>query len=314
MHVRRLVKAGQASHTISLPKDWLDKNKLGKGSTLYVHELSDTELVVTPTLAEAKPVEQKMVTIQVDGKALDTVQREITAAYVNNAGVIDLVGESIAEHAKDIRRMLHDFVALEVAEQTTTKISAKDLLNLEEISVDKSVKRMDMIVRTMLQDTKLTAAGKDLSESVAVRDYDVNRLYFLLLRLLKSALNAPAMAARLELAPAAVLTQWTLVHSLEQLADAVKVVCKDAAAVDAKQRKNVAAVLAQFERDYLDVMKALHERDAKLADDVARRRKERQDACAKLAEHVPAVARGCSEISSVLSDLARLVMDRGSEN
>lgn len=310
MHIRRLVKAGQASHTISLPKEWLEKNKLGKGSTVYVHEKSDHELLVTPHLpGEAVSGEHKTITITVDGKALDTVQREITAAYVNNYKTIDLVGESIAQHAKDIRKMLHDFVALEVAEQSATKISAKDLLDLQEISVDKSIKRMDIIVRTMLKDCQTTAAGKDLSESVAVRDYDVNRLYFLLTRLLKSSLGNPAMAAQFELSPSSVLGSWMLVHHLENLADAVKALCKESATLETKQRKQVVSLLVALEQDYLDAMKAVHEKDRKLADEVARRRAERQSTSAALGEFSPSIAFGCSTISSLLSDIARLVID-----
>jgi phosphate uptake regulator len=305
VHIRKLVKAGPASHTISLPKGWLEKNKLGKGSTLYIHEQSDSELVVTPHLTE-QPVVQKVVTISVDNKPLDTVQREITAAYVNNANSIDIVGEGVAQHAKEIRRMLHDFVALEVSEQTATRITAKDLLNLGEICVDKSIKRMDVIVRTMLQDTLSTLGGKDLSESVAVRDDDVNRLYFLLVRLLKSSLANPSMAAQLELAPNNFLTQWMLVHHLEALADAVKTACSGCASLDAKKRKGAAALLAQLEQDYRDAMKAAHEKDKKLADEVARRRRERQDTASELGAEL---AHGCSEISSLISDIARLVID-----
>jgi len=306
MHIRKLVKAGLSSHTISLPKEWLDKNKLGKGSTVYIHEQTDTELVITPHLTEPQTIVQKIVTIPIDGKSLDTVQREITAAYVNNANTIDLIGESIAQHAKTIREMLHDFVALEVAEQTATKISAKDMLNLQEISVDKSVKRMDIIVRTMLQDCLSTATGKDLSESVSVRDDDVNRLYFLLVRLLKSALSNNAMATQLELAPNAILGNWMLIHHLEQFADEVKQVCSQCAKLDGKQRKNVTALVAALNQDYLDVMKAAHAKDKKLADEVARRRAERQEASASLDADL---SHGCSSISSLISDIARLVID-----
>lgn len=307
MHIRKLVKAGPASHTVSLPKEWLAKNQLTKGSTVYVLEKSDTELVITPSLIEPQTTQPKTVTINVDGKALDTIQREITAAYVNNASTIDLVGEGIAQHAKEIRRILHDFVALEIAEQTTGRISAKDLLNLNEISVDKSVKRMDIIVRTMLQDAKLTASGKDLSESVRFRDYDVNRLYFLLTRLLKSALTSPPMASQLELTPAGVLQHWMLVHYLEKLADAVKAVCKDCARLEQKKRKDVTAVLGALERDYLDAMRAVHEKNKALADEVARRRAQREKAAAAL--NLPDITHSCTAISSLLADIARLVID-----
>jgi len=305
MHIRRLVKAGPTSHTVSLPKEWLEKNNLAKGSTIYVHEQSDSELLITPHL-DAQPVEQKTITINIDGKELGTIQREITAAYVNNASSIDLLGEDIAKHAKEVRRMLHDFVALEIAEQSATKITAKDLLNLQEISVDKSVKRMDIIVRTMLQDSLSTASGKNLSESVSVRDEDVNRLYFLLVRLLKNAVKNPNTAAQLELEPSSVLHQWMLVHHLEQLADATKSLCSACVDVNSKEKKQVQGLLAQLEHDYRDVMKAVHEKDKALADEVARRRIDRQETAAGLD---PELGHSGSTISSLISDIARLVID-----
>ncbi len=308
MHIRRLVKAGQASHTVSLPKEWLDKNNLGKGSTLYIKEKSDSELVITPTLAEQKPTAQKTVTINVSEKELDTIQREISAAYLNNAGTIELMGDGITGKAKEIRRMLHDFVALEISEQSATRICAKDLLNLKEISVDKSIKRMDIITRTMLADCKQTAEGKDLSESVGFRDYDVNRLYFLLTRLLKSALASPEMASMLELAPEKVLGKWMLVHYIEELADAIKSVCTECAALGQKQKKDVSALLSLLEQDYLDTMKAVHEHNKGLADQVAKRRAERLQACAEFRQ-LPELSHGCSTISSMLSDISRLVID-----
>ncbi|MEM4242342.1 MAG: hypothetical protein QXM31_00375 [Candidatus Woesearchaeota archaeon] len=308
MHIRRLVKAGQTSHTVSLPKAWLEKNSLEKGATLYIHEKSDSELVITPVLAEQKPLKQKTVTINVDGKQPDTIQREISAAYLNNAGTIDLVGESITQNAKEIRRMIHDFVALEISEQSANRISAKDLLNLKEISVDKSIKRMDIITRTMLNDCRQTASGKDMSESVGLRDYDVNRLYFLLTRLLKSALSNPEMASLLELEPARVLGKWMLVHYIEELADAVKVLCKECASLNASERKGITELIRQLEQDYLDVMKALHEGNRQLADDVARRRAGRMALCAEIRK-LPEISHSCSAIASLLSDISRLVID-----
>ncbi|MEM2916150.1 MAG: PhoU domain-containing protein [Candidatus Woesearchaeota archaeon] len=308
MYIRRLVKAGQASHTISLPKEWIEKNNLSKGSTLYIKEKSGTELIITPNLADQKHIDKKTVTINVEGKQPDTIQREITAAYLNNAGTIELVGKSIMQHAKDIRRMLHDFVALEISEQTSTRISAKDLLNLKEISVDKSIKRMDLIVRTMLQDCKNTALGNDLSESVILRDYDVNRLYFLLTRLLKGALASPEMASILELEPAKVLGKWMLVHYIEEFADTIKALCKECVALDPRQGKDVSALLSQIEQDYLDVMKALHEDDKSLADDVARRRTERAALCRAIKD-LPEISHGCTAITSLVSNIARVVID-----
>ena len=180
MHTRRLVKAGQASHTISLPKEWLDKNNLKKGDTVYIKEKSDRELIVTP---EGKEIvsKSKDIVINTSNKALDIIQREITAAYINNYNSITIVGRDLDEKSKDVRRMLHDFVALEIAEQTSDKIIAKDLLNWKEISIDKTIRRMDIIIRSIFEDTIKSLKGKNLHESIHFRDFDVNRLYFFFL-------------------------------------------------------------------------------------------------------------------------------------
>ena len=46
MQIRKLVKSGAASHTISLPIDWVNKNKLNKGDLLYIQE-KNNELIVS---------------------------------------------------------------------------------------------------------------------------------------------------------------------------------------------------------------------------------------------------------------------------
>jgi phosphate uptake regulator len=152
MHIRKLVKAGQTSHTVSLPKEWISKNELKKGDTVYIHPKSDTELLVSAEKTTKMP-SKKEITINIEGKDIDTIQRDITSAYLNNYNTITLLGENITSRTKAIRKILHDFVALEISEQTSMRIIAKDLLNMQEISLYKTINRMDLIIRTMCKST-----------------------------------------------------------------------------------------------------------------------------------------------------------------
>ena len=279
MIIRRLVKAGQASHTISLPKEWLDKNSLKKGDLVYLSEKSDKELTITPESKEEQPQEQKEITIQIDGKELSTVQREVTSAYINNYNTIRLMGDSTTEKTKEIRKMLHDFVALEVAEQTAKSITAKDLLNLKEISIEKTIRRMDMLVRSMIQDSIEAIDKPDLAQSVVVRDYEVNRAYFLLMRLLKSSLNNKATAEHFQLSNDKVLKFYNLTLNLENFADAAKQLSENGV----KQKKDKSkTVFKKVERCYLDAMKAYFTDDKKLADSVALQRAGLMDEASEL--------------------------------
>ncbi|MBW3001966.1 hypothetical protein KY338_02260 [Candidatus Woesearchaeota archaeon] len=317
MHIRRLVKAGPASHTVSLPKKWIEKNNLEKGHNVYLIEKSDKELVIMPELnAEKQEQEQKEITINIDKKELDTIQREITSAYVNNYNTITIFGDSLSEKVKQIRKMLHDFVALEISEQTAKSIIAKDLLNLKEISVDKTIKRMDMIVRTMLKDIAEGIEDKKFNyETIVFRDYDVNRLYFLLSRLLKSAVTDNQLAEDIGIEKIQILPSWYLSMNLENLADCVKHMCTTAGKIDKKELSKIKPILVDLDSQYTKVMKALHSDDKKLADEVARKRIELVKQCTSLitkntAAETVELVENIKTGTTLISNIARIVLDK----
>lgn len=305
VYIRRLVKAGQTSHTISLPKKWLEKHQLKRGDSVYLQEEAN-QINILPTLSEPAK-EQKEITISTDNKSDDTLQREITAAYVNNFSTIILLGEEVQERQKQIRRMLHDFVALEIAEQGPKKIIAKDFLNLNEISVEKTIKRADMIVRTMLLDTIETLKGKELAESVKYRDYDVNRIYFLLTRLFKNSLQDKGFAERLKLDNVSVLSHWMLMINIENAADSIKRICESKT-----KSKEFISLVDELEKDYSEIMKAYHTKDKHLADTIAQKREDRESTCTKIASNQPqliATAEQCKNLLNSINAIARLVID-----
>lgn len=304
MIIRRLVKAGQASHTISLPKDWLDKNNLKKGDLVYLSEKNENELVVTPESKENEPQPRKEIVIPVDGKDLSTIHREITSAYINNYNTISLTGDDITKRTKDIREMLHDFVALEVGDQTSKTITARDLLNLKEISIEKTVRRMDMLVRSMLQDSIESIDKKELTQSVIVRDYEVNRAYFLLMRLLKSALNNKATAEHFKLTNDKVLTTYSLTMNLENFADSAKQLAETQEFT--KKKDKTKEVFKQVEKSYLDAMKAYFTKDKKLADGVSLSRKELME---KASELPAGTAELFKNMVTLANNVAKIVID-----
>ena len=304
MLIRRLVKAGQSSHTVSLPKDWIEKNNLTKGDIVYLHEPSEKELVITPESKPESPLKTKEITILIDNKELSTIQREITSAYINNYSTITLIGDSLTSKVKTIRNMLHDFVALEIAEQTAKQIIAKDLLNLKEISIEKTVRRMDMIVRSMLQDGKAAIDDPQLADSVVLRDYEVNRSYFLLMRLLKSALNHKQIADFFDIKNNKIMSYWYLVMNLENFADAAKhfamIFKKD------KTSDEVKGIYEKIEKSFTTVMKAYYINDKKLAETISIERPDLMDECEKVA---PKYSELLKTMTTLVNNIAKQVID-----
>ncbi len=304
MLIRRLVKAGQSSHTVSLPKQWIEKNNLSKGDVVYLNEISEKELLVTPEAKPETPLKTKEITILIDNKDFSTIQREITSAYINNYSTITLIGDSLTSKVKDIRNALHDFVALEVAEQTAKQVIAKDLLNLKEISIEKTVRRMDMIVRSMLQDGKAAIDDPELAESVVLRDYEVNRSYFLLMRLLKSALNHKQIADFFEIKNDKILSYWYLVMNLENFADAAKhfamIFKKD------KTSDEVKKIYEKIEKSFTTVMKAYYTNDKKLGESISLERPNLMEESEKLN---PKYTELCKTMITLVNNIAKQVID-----
>jgi|SRR3989344_4970095 len=309
MHTRRLVKAGQASHTISLPKEWLDKNNLKKGDTVYIKEKTDRELIVTPEGKELA-AKSKDIVINTSNKALDIIQREITSAYINNYNTITIVGRDLDEKSKDVRRMLHDFVALEIAEQTSDKIIAKDLLNWKEISIDKTIRRMDIIIRSIFEDTIKSLKGKNLHESIHFRDFDVNRLYFLMFRIFKGALTDINIASNFNVSNADILSDWYFVLNLENVADNLKNTCKLFTELNESDLKELEEMYKLMNSSYLDALKAYYDKDKELAQKVASQRQAVLTQCEELKKKFNILTPNIKELETFISNIARIVIDR----
>ena len=314
MDIRRLVKAGQASHTISLPKTWLTKNNLKRGDPLFVREISDNELVISskePNITQKSKL--KECTLNLDTLDLDSFQRSLTSAYINNYNQIHIIGKSVNEHAGAIRTLVHDFVALEIAEQTSSKIIAKDLLNLQEISVEQTIKRMDMILRSMLSDAKTVLAGKNVYDSIHFRDQDINRLYFLVYKLLKEALDNKHTAAKFNLTNTQILSTWYLSVNIENLADCQKQICKIFETITTK-KEELKEILNQIETTYLDVMRSYYKQDHKEADKVAKGRINIINLCNAYIEKNKSIQAvelitSFKEMINLICNIARIVLD-----
>ena len=313
MNIRKLVKAGIASYTVSLPKAWIDKNKLKKGDSLYITEQADNELIITTDIKE-KPKETKEITITTDNKELETIRREITSAYVNNYNIIIILGKGLDQKSKEIRRFLHDFVALEIEEQTSGKIIAKDLLNLKEISIEKTIRRVDMIIRSMIEDSIKSIDNPNLGESIFYRDFDINRFYFLLFRLIKSSLKDPSIALTFKLSNTQAMTYWYLIINLEEIGDGVKNLCSFFKDLNKEEKEELKQICQMIQMDYLDVMKAYYNKDKESADKIA---SNRELTLSRLSQYlnkynkvtIAEIVGLLKEIETNISTIARIVID-----
>ncbi|MCX6707491.1 MAG: phosphate uptake regulator PhoU, partial [Candidatus Woesearchaeota archaeon] len=85
--------------------------------------------------------------------------------------------------AASIKLILRNLTGIEIIQQDSERIIAKDLLNINEISIETLIRRMDNITRSMLTDS-ISCLRKDIYEEIYERDMEVNRLLYLAYRVI----------------------------------------------------------------------------------------------------------------------------------
>ena len=264
MEQRKLIKFGASSHVLSMPNYWLKKNNLKKGDVVFVEESNEGNIVLSTGVKEKNEVSS--ITIEADNKSVDRIEREIFSAYTNNYNLIKIKGKNLRDVVKNIRRSLHSFVALEIIEEDDTKIIAKDFLNLKDVSVNENIRRIDIILRGMMQDM-IKCVYNDCSASIYERDYDINRFCFLVLRAINGAMDDPNILRSLKIKNNDLIPTWLLCLYLEDIGDEIKRVSRFLKnhEFDEKVKKELYSGLSIVEKIYLDAMKSYYTQNYELA-------------------------------------------------
>jgi len=257
IETRRLIRFGKSSLVLSLPKAWLDRNALKKGDIVYLDEKTN-EILVYPKIKDEVP-EARIITITTSNKDLRSIWRELNVAYINNFHTIILTGSNIKEIAKELREKIQNLMALEIIEQTSSRIVTKDFLNVNEVSIENIIRKMDIIVRDMLNDAKVSSK-EDIYYNIKHRDEDVNKLSFLVFRLVRHAMTNPSIQKKLNVDPNSLMTYWLLATYLENLGDEAKRISGllNETKFEKGQEEEAIEVISDIEKSYLEIMKAYY--------------------------------------------------------
>lgn len=264
METRKIISFGNSSYVVSLPKDWVRENKLKKGDLVCVEEKND-EITLYPG-QNNRVIEPKIIVIDIDGKNEDMVQTEIISAYLNNYDIIEAKGKLTPEAAVRIKSILRNLTGIEIIQQDSSKIVAKDLLNINEISIETLIRRIDNIARSILTDS-IGSIHKNMYEDIYERDMEVNRLVYLAYRVIRAAIIDPKIAKSLGKTNIELLFEQILIEKLEKVADKAKRIArflKDANLTN-EEKAELENIYNLIKQCYLDVMKSYYKKDLDLA-------------------------------------------------
>lgn len=292
---------------ISLPKRWVAENGLRKGSQVGLLRLDNRTLLVDPNPLE-RP-RQRSVQVEMS----DEVGRRITAFYLSGYDRITVKSKTtITSSQKDmIRAAASRLAGMEVINETSDSLLLVNLVVPVDLSVEDVMRRMHQIGSSMLVDATaaLSKGDQEMAENVVARDDALDRLYFLVIRLLRSAVADMRRAEKMGVLPAQCLDLRFAASMMEKIGD-------DAVSMSSRLTSSSAGALLpaaadevaqQMVRRYEQATRALLKGDFALSNRVTRSRSDIGAMIERLRHESPDRASG--DVLDTLEDVADHIFD-----
>jgi len=221
MEIRRVQETGGGTLLVSLPKDWGRRYRISKGSFVAIEERSDGCLLLDPRPEEDEALHVVVIKYPFDG--IEYMEWGLIGAYLLGYDYIQVEAERTIDSTDKarIKDAIQNLIGLEIMEETAGVVKAQCLIDPSLVDPHSLIQRMKVITTSMLGDTSaaLLGADRDLARSVMRRDDEVDRIYFLLVRLLRSAVLTLKTSERFRITPLDCLDYRLVASLVESIAD-----------------------------------------------------------------------------------------------
>ena len=225
VELRKVQRTPTGTFFVCLPRSWAKEHNLRKGVLVALDETSDGKLLIDSKYdVEQAP---RVATLAV-GPYLG---REIIGRYLLGFDIIRIEAKERIDF--DLRNVVKETVSsligLEIVEENYSQIVLQCLLEPSGFPPEKILARSYAIVAGMNRDVVNSFVNGDLqrAKSVIARDDESNRLYFLLVRILRTILQDPRLSEKLGIPPIECLDYRLAASLVEAIGDAsVKIAAK----------------------------------------------------------------------------------------
>jgi len=189
METRKVQVTGKSTYILTLPKKWVTESVMEAGSSVSLSYQEDGSLVISPpTLRKTKAL--KRLVMKESG---DELKRNIIGAYImGSCQFLEISGVGDRQEIKnEIRELCKVLIGYEIVEVEDSRILIQDILDTDEFTIEAGFKRMSSLVFLMFNDLLdvLRATDPEAIGDIMRRDEDVNKIFFLLSKLIISRLN-----------------------------------------------------------------------------------------------------------------------------
>ena len=224
MNTRRVQLTGTSTYTISLPKEWAMRQQVGRGSKLSVSESPTGSLVI----GKEEHVRERDAEVGVDAFYGENLRRRLIALYLSGATKMRFYTYGKEMPASKREMLLEEtrrLIGTEVIEETPSSITIEYFFSEKDLSIKRAFSRMHLLVGNLLEDlVKAMAKGDyESAKAVRLRDDEVDRLKFLILRQINGALLDARIMLAVGLRSIDAINYAVATRNLEHIADEITI-------------------------------------------------------------------------------------------
>jgi len=185
-------------------------------------ETGSNSISITP-IGNSRPPKEVVIEYPVLKK--ENISADITGAYLLGYDIIKIRGKSAisVEDREKIRGLMRRLVGVEIVDEDATNITVQFLLDATTLHLDKILKRMSSIAIGLFRDTinSLISEDKTVLQTIPGRDDEIDRQYFLLVRLIRSAMVDARLATVFNLGNIDILDYRIAANLMESAGDTI---------------------------------------------------------------------------------------------
>jgi phosphate uptake regulator len=324
MDLRKIQRTSGGTFFVCLPKDWAERNGLDRGSIVSVTEAADGQIAINPKYGVERAPQVAVI------KPTPLLDREIVEKYLLGYDVIRVEAkERISPINRErVKQASSHLVGLEIIEENYSKIVMQCLLEPSTFPPQKILRREYSIASGMHRDavTALIEGDVHLAKNVVARDNEVNRLYFLLVRVLRTVIQNPGLSEKLGILPIDCLDYRLTASLVESIGDQSACIGEKVIKLGgAKIAENLSQLVLKFHtvayESHENAINAVFSRDISMAESVRAEMENVatmfneietvvRDQPAEIGPHILAIASSISRIYDNSLDIADLVMPK----
>ncbi len=175
---RKLIQIAKSTKVISLPREWIEQNKLAKGDSIEL-EIKNNDLII-----RGNP-QKTTVSLDFTGFSEDLIWRHLISLYRKGIDIAEIKYDN-QETFKILQNFVKDLLGWGITQHTKDKIVIKELISNKDTDMDEILNKMFSLLIDLGKSVSNGLKTKDsiVLKNIPSQDYNINRFANLCLRLI----------------------------------------------------------------------------------------------------------------------------------